>query len=327
MDTSAKSLPAISITALSKHYRLAGKSVRKAVDQLDLSIAQGQIYGLLGANGAGKTTIIKMLCGLIIPTSGHIVINGYDLARERYRAVQQIGAVLEGTRNVYWRLSAWENLLYFGRLKGCRERELRIRARQLLEELELWERRNSAVRTFSRGMQQKVAIACAVIADPSIVLLDEPTLGLDIQAARTVKDWVAKLAREQGKTVILTTHQLDIAQQLCERVAIMRHGQLLADQPLTHLLKYFREEHYQIRLRGQLSSEQAALFAPLNMSYADGESCLTGLIGNQAQLYRYLADIERLQLPLLAVQLLEPSLEEVFMRLLSAGKEVKDHVA
>ena len=135
--------------------------------------------------------------------------NGYNVAREHSIAMQQLGAVLEGTRNVYWRLTAWENLMYFGRLRGYYGKKLAIRAEQILRELDLWDRRKDLVRTFSRGMQQKVAIACSLITDPPIVLLDEPTLGLDIQASRTVKEWITLLAREQNKTVVLTTHQLD----------------------------------------------------------------------------------------------------------------------
>lgn len=141
-------------------------------------------------------------------------VNGHDVWRQRSAAVRQIGAVLEGTRNVHWPLSAWDNLIYFGHLKGMWGKKLAARAEQLLRRLALWDRRGDLVRTFSRGMQQKVAIACALTAAPPIVLLDEPTLGLDVQAARTVKDLVGRLAREQGKTVVLTTHQLDMAQEL-----------------------------------------------------------------------------------------------------------------
>jgi len=280
--------PAIRIVGLTKVYRGRNGQVTKAVDHLHLEVPRGQVFGFLGANGAGKTTTIKTLCGLIIPESGQVYVNGYQVAYERSLAMRQIGAVLEGTRNVYWRLSAWQNLLYFGRLKGCGGRELKERATRLLRELDLWERRNDPLRSFSRGMQQKVAIACALIADPPIVLLDEPTLGLDIQAALTVKAWVARLAREQGKTVVLTTHQLDIAQELCDRVAIMRRGKLLADQPLSDLLQLFKQEHYQIRLRGELAPEQAAHFQPLSLIQENGQSLLSGEIRDQQTLHDYL---------------------------------------
>ena len=207
---------AIEMISLSKTYpKRKGPPVQAVVD-LSLAIPPGQVFGFLGPNGAGKTTTIKMMCGLVTPTTGVARLNGYDVSTRRGDAMRQVGVVLEGTRSVYWRMSAWENLMYSGRLKGRRGKELKARAEWLLEELDLWDRRKDTVREFSRGMQQKVSIACALVADPPIVLLDEPTLGLDVQSARTVKEWIRRLASEQGKTVLLTTHQLDMAQELCD---------------------------------------------------------------------------------------------------------------
>src|SRR5579875_1202209 len=220
--------PAIELSGLTKRYR-RGNGWLTAVDGVTLTVPHGQVIGLLGPNGAGKTTTIKMACGLIVPSAGRIRLNGYDVGRQRSGAVRQIGAVLEGSRNVYWPLSAWQNLLYFGRLKGLRVSEIRPRAQRLLTELDLWDRRHEPVGSFSRGMQQKVAIAAALITDPPIILLDEPTLGLDVEAARTVRGWIAQLARDEGKTIVLTTHQLDVAQQLSDRVAVIRQGSIIAD--------------------------------------------------------------------------------------------------
>ena len=184
--------PAIELSGLAKRYR-RGKGWLTAVDDVTLAVPAGQVIGLLGPNGAGKTTTIKMACGLILPTAGTIRINGYDVGRERAAAVRQIGAVLEGSRNVYWPLTAWQNLMYFGRLKGLRAAEIKPRAERLLTDLGLWDRRNETVGSYSRGMQQKVAIAAALITDPPVLLLDEPTIGLDVEAARTVKDWICLL--------------------------------------------------------------------------------------------------------------------------------------
>ena len=193
------------------------------MDEITLSVLPGQVIGLLGPNGAGKTTTIKMTCGLILPTEGTIRINGYDVGRQRSHAVRQIGAVLEGSRNVYWPLSAWQNLIYFGRLKGLRTAQIRPRAQRLLTELGLWERRNETVGSYSRGMQQKVAIAAALITNPPVILLDEPAIGLDVEAARTVKDWIKHLADDKGKTVVLTTHELSNARALA-RHSVVRAG-------------------------------------------------------------------------------------------------------
>jgi ABC-2 type transport system ATP-binding protein len=312
--------PAIEIKSLSKEYG-RGQHVVQAVKNIHLTVPAGQVFGFLGANGAGKTTTIKMICGLITPTTGRICINGYDVARERAMVMRQIGAVLEGTRNIYWRLSAWQNLMYFGRLKGCPRKAMITRAERLLQELDLWDRRYDPVRLFSRGMQQKVAIACALITDPPIVLLDEPTLGLDIQAARTVKEWIARLVNEQGKTVILTTHQLDMAQELCHRVAIMRKGTLLADQPLAELLHLFRQEYYQIKVQGLLTHSLPEQYQNFTLKTDDTTTLLSGPVDQQSALYGLLSHVSQLGLPLISVERAEPNLEEVFVHLIETGRK------
>jgi ABC-2 type transport system ATP-binding protein len=307
---------AIEIDGLNKTYRGSGGRTITAVEDLSLTVPFGQIFGFLGTNGAGKTTTIKTLCGLITPTSGHILVGGYDVIHQHHMAMHQIGAVLEGTRNIYWRLSPLQNLLYFGRLKGGNGKQLKSRAEQLLRELDLWERRNDAVRTFSRGMQQKVAIACALIADPPIVLLDEPTLGLDVQSAHIVKEWILKLAHERGKTIVLTTHQLDIAQELCEQVAIISKGHLIANYPLEELLHLFSSKYYQIRVKGHISDMRHKQLSTAEVTFENGESIIRKTVNEQQELYELLEQIRITELPLLSVTCNEPNLEEIFLRLL-----------
>ena len=316
---------AIRTEGLSKTYQAQKGTAVRAVRDLNLDVPHGQVFGFLGPNGAGKTTTIKMICSLVCPTSGRAWVNGHDVWRRRGAAMRQIGAVLEGTRNVHWALSAWDNLLYFGHIKGMAGRALGQRAERLLHDLELWDRRQDLLRTYSRGMQQKVAIACALVADPPIVLLDEPTLGLDVQAARAVRELVGRLAREGGKTVVLTTHQMDLAEALCDRVAIMHHGRLIADQPVDELLELFRQEYYQIRVAGRLPTGLAAHFDGLSVAEQNGHTVLSGPIADQETLYRILGRLRELGLALLAAQRVEPDLEEVFVRLLegSAGEELK----
>lgn len=309
---------AIETVALSKVFQ-SGRRTVKAVDGLDLVVPTGQIFGFLGPNGAGKTTTVKMMCGLVTPTAGQVLLNGHDVARQRRAAMQQIGAVLEGTRNVYWRLSAWQNLMYFGRLKG-RTAALKERATQLLTDLDLWSRRDDEVRDFSRGMQQKVAIACALIADPPILLLDEPTLGLDVHASRTLKSWIQELALTKNKTVILTTHQLDVAQELCQQVAIINRGQLIANQPVNELLRLFRKQYYQIRLAGPIGGRETGWPDGVTVSEENGLTILTGAIFDQEDLYRILDRVRELGLPLISAEQVEPDLEEVFMELVGAGQ-------
>ncbi|MFI9595019.1 ATP-binding cassette domain-containing protein [Nonomuraea sp. NPDC052265] len=298
----------IEIDALTKVY---GSAQVRAVDEVSLHIPAGSVFGFLGPNGAGKTTTIKMLAGLLTPTSGRVRLGGFDVTRQRSAAMAQFGAVLEGSRNVYWTLSAWQNLMYFGRLKGMRKAGVAERAQDLLTDLGLWERRHDKVGGFSRGMQQKVAIAVALIAGPPIVLLDEPTLGLDVEATRTVKGWIAEQARELGTTVLLTTHQLDVAEELCDRVAVMRQGRLVADLPTRELLARFRErDRYEIRVEGA---------APPGFDAVTREDVTTisVRVNDPGEVYEVVERLRAQGAVLESLTQVQPDLEDVFLALVS----------
>ena len=307
--------PAIELDGLAKTYG-RGSTARVAVRPTTLSVPWGEVIGLLGPNGAGKTTIIKMICGLVSPTGGAVRLGGWDVATQRSQAVRLIGAVLEGSRNVYWPLSAWENLLYFGRLKGLRGAEIRPRAERLLRDLDLWERRDETVGSYSRGMQQKVAVAAALITDPPILLLDEPTIGLDVESARTFKDWIAHLAADEGKTIVLTTHQLPVAQELAGRIAVIRTGEIIADLPTTELLARHAEDRYQVRLAGRLDGLTDALPAGTESRRDGGQTRVRLPDDDPAALYALLDRLRDTDATLIAVEKAQPTLEEVFVRLL-----------
>ncbi|MGS2642871.1 ATP-binding cassette domain-containing protein [Streptosporangium sp. LJ11] len=305
-------VPAIEIRGLTKVY---GGSDKKAVDDVSLSVPAGTVFGFLGPNGAGKTTTIKVLAGLLSPTSGEVLLNGFDVTRRRAAAMEQFGAVLEGSRNVYWTLSAMQNLVYFGRLKGMRTAEARSRGEELLKGLGLWDRKDEKVGGYSRGMQQKVAIAAALMADPPIVLLDEPTIGLDVEATRTVKEWVHALSTEQGKTILLTTHQMDVVEQLCERVAVIRKGKVVTDLPTERLLAGARQrDKYEIRIEG----DGEGLSLPDGFVVTPGEetTLITGRLDDPQDLYPL---VERLRVRGIVLQSLtqvQPELEDVFLDLI-----------
>jgi ABC-2 type transport system ATP-binding protein len=317
-DDLAGGRPAIELSSLTKRYR-RGKGWFTAVDNVTLSVPPGQVIGLLGPNGAGKTTTIKMACGLIVPTAGTIRLNGYDVGRRRADAVRQIGAVLEGSRNVYWPLTAWQNLMYFGRLKGLRGDEIRPRAERLLAGLGLWDRRDETVGSYSRGMQQKVAIAAALITDPPILLLDEPTIGLDVEAARTVKDWIAHLAAGEGKTIVLTTHQLPIVQELADRIAVIRGGEIIADLPTAELLSRFAEDRFEVRAAGPRSGLAGKLPAGARAEADSGTTRVVLRDADQGRLHDFLDDLRASGVPLLSVAQAQPDLEEIFLRLIGSG--------
>lgn len=308
-------VPAIELSSLTKRYG-RGPEAFTALDAVSLSVPAGQVIGLLGPNGAGKTTTIKMIAGLIAPSSGSVRVGGCDVARERAAAVRQIGAVLEGSRNIYWPLSAWENLLYFGRLKGLRKSEIAPRAERLLGELGLWDRRRQPVGGFSRGMQQKVAVAAALITDPPVILLDEPTLGLDVEAARTFKDWVARLAAEEAKTIVLTTHQLDVAQELAGRIAVIRAGRVIADLPTAELLARYAEDRFEVTVAAPPEAFRVTLPEGARSDVEAGVTRVTLPHIDTAGLYSFLDQLQDAHAPLVSVRRAQPDLEEVFIRLL-----------
>ncbi len=306
---------ALEIRSLSKQFFKGLRGSVEVVKRLNLTVPKGQILGFLGPNGAGKTTTIKMICGLVTPTKGVIRVNGFDVRRQRQRAMGQIGAVLEGARNIYWRLTAWQNLIYFGKMKGIFGSYLEKRAQQLLEELDLWDVRHDPVRFFSRGMQQKVAVACALIADPPIVLLDEPTLGLDTKATRAIEGWIEDLTHKQQKTVLLTMHQLDIAEKVCDRVAFINKGQLIANQTIDEWLRLLPRDRYQVRLKGKIAKTELQKYTAWGITHDGSDTLLTGKISDQQTLLQLLQALHTHRFRILSFQLLEPSLEDIFIAL------------
>ncbi|MEW6672131.1 MAG: ABC transporter ATP-binding protein [Thermodesulfobacteriota bacterium] len=230
---------------LTKEFKgLLNRKRLVAVDDVSLRIDKGEIVGLLGVNGAGKTTLLKMICGLLLPTRGEVLINGRSLQHNRAEALERIGAVLEGSRNSLWSLTVKQNLTYFGHLKNTHGKPLRDRGDELLRFFELEKKKNEVVKNLSKGMKQKLAIILAFISDPELILLDEPTLGLDIHTAALVKKRIVDLARKQGKTIFLTTHQIEIVEEICDRVAIIHQGRLLAFEKTEILLGNMGQDHY-----------------------------------------------------------------------------------
>jgi len=198
-----------------------------AVDQISFAIRQGEIFGLLGPNGAGKTTTIKMLCTLLEPTSGTATVNGYDVVRQASQVRQNLGAVLTGERSIYWKLTGRENLEYFAALYHLPASVAKLRINELLERLDLTKRADELVERYSSGMKQRIAIAKALLASPPVILLDEPTIGLDPQSARNLRELMLDFKRE-GATLLLTTHYMEEADLLCDRIGIVDQGKVIA---------------------------------------------------------------------------------------------------
>nr|MDO8119031.1 ATP-binding cassette domain-containing protein [Candidatus Sigynarchaeota archaeon] len=197
-----------------------------AVDGITLAVEKGEIFSLLGPNGAGKTTAINILCGLLHPTSGFVKVNGFDVSRQLHRIKPLIGLCPQEP-SVFPYLTGQENIELFGHLYGLKSRQVTERTKLLLKNLFLEEHANRLVQKYSGGLVRRVSIAVALVHDPEIAFLDEPTVALDPQARRAVWDFIRDL-KNQGKTILLTTHYMEEAEQLSDRVAIIDHGQIIA---------------------------------------------------------------------------------------------------
>src|SRR5438132_5451414 len=204
-----------------------------AVDHLSLIVQQGEIFGLLGPNGSGKTTTINMISGLSVPSKGSVRVMGYDVRHHARQVRRLLGSIPQETA-LYEELTAWDNMDFHADLFGVARQEKKERIVRLLELVQLLDRKASRVSTFSGGMKRRLAIARALLHDPLLVYLDEPTLGVDVQARRAIWDYCLSL-RDQGKTVLITTNYLEEAQALCERLAIIDHGKLITVDSPDHL--------------------------------------------------------------------------------------------
>lgn len=229
---------AISIEGLSKFY-----DDFLALDNLSLKVERGEDVALLGPNGAGKTTTLKLLCGLIRPSSGTTYIDGDNILEEREQAVSKLGVILE-TPEFYPFFTPRETLSYLGKLRGMDESELKSRTDEVIELVKLGDWIDVKIEKFSRGMKQRLAIAQALLHDPPILILDEPSLGLDPRGIADIRD-ILKEARKK-KTVFLASHFLNEVAQICDKAVMIDHGKLLAHESISNLKKKYRsfEEAY-----------------------------------------------------------------------------------
>ena len=252
--------PIIQVHNLHKTYKKRKTNeVVQAVSDVSFNVYPGEILGLLGPNGAGKTTTIKMICGLLRQDSGTITIKRIDTKTDRLKALRHISAVLEGNRNLYWRLSVRENLEYFAGNRGQSKRDVKEKIDKLLVDFHLKDKENELVNRLSRGMQQKLAIAVALLANTDVMLLDEPTLGIDVETSYEVRDILKNIVKEHNKTIIISSHDMDVIQDICERTVIINQGRIVTNDRIENLLKLFEVRTYKLTLGKELTAEQSHL--------------------------------------------------------------------
>ncbi len=300
---------AISVHNLTKRY-----GDITAVDNISFEVKQGEIFGFLGPNGAGKTTTIRILTCIIKPDEGKATIMGHDIEKEPLQAKQIMGIVPEMS-NAYIDLSAWNNLMLIGELYGVPKKQRAERAKRLLEKFGLYDRRNQLVRDFSKGMKQRLILCMALINEPTILFLDEPTSGLDVESAKIIREMIVEL-NNTGTTVFLTTHNMEEANKLCHRIAIINHGKIAAiDTP----------EKLRVKSSG-LQSIEASFDYLVNMDDLAKIPCIKQVekMGDKIKFYtsdtnealNRIMDYARSHgLKIITLNTLAPSLEEVFLKL------------
>ncbi len=306
---------AISTRGLTRHF--AGLV---AVEGLDLEVHRGEVFGLLGPNGAGKTTTVRMLTALVAPTSGTAMVAGLHLGREDAAIRRRVGLLTEAP-GLYERLPVQFNLEVFARLYEVPERDVSGRVERLLRLLGLWERRRDPAGTLSKGMKQKVAIARALLHEPEVLFLDEPTAALDPEAARMVRDFIAEL-RAEGRTILLCTHNLDEADRLCDRIGVLRQRLIRVDTP----------EHLRRALYGRAVRVQLRRVRPEHLQVVQALPFIRAVREEGQSLWVQLDDPEEAN-PLLVRRLIEAgaevqfvqeekhSLEQVYLDLIREEKE------
>lgn len=227
----------IEVRQLTKNFKDKKRGIISAVNNVSFICRPGQIYGLLGANGAGKTTALRMLATLLRPTSGSATLLGHDVVTAAREVRANVGFLAASTA-LYGRLTAREMIRYFGQLNGLDDAEIHLRTARLADQLDMHEFLDRRCEKFSTGMKQKTSIARTLIHDPAVMIFDEPTLGLDVMAARAIVRFVRD-CRDRGKTVIYSTHVMSEVEKLCDRIGVIHDGRLLAEGTLQEL----REQH------------------------------------------------------------------------------------
>ncbi|WP_304676810.1 ABC transporter ATP-binding protein [uncultured Lactobacillus sp.] len=297
----------LSVANVSKTYK---KATKDAVSNVSFTVDKGDIVAFLGPNGAGKTTTLKMILNLVSPDKGKIFFKENEITNNSTTLLKNTGTLLEGSKNMFWSLSPIENFIYWGGQRGLRKEVARQKGLALLEQFDLLDKKDISITKLSRGMQQIVGICCAMIADPSLLVLDEPTLGLDLSATQIMISNLKRLACN-GVGILVTTHQLDFAQKIANKILLINHGKLVFSDSIKSSLDYLNK---QIIMDLNLSR-------PLNLEETAGLVCYCNLVSQDCNSYQliikkqeYLPKVLSLlgRLPIIKIQTKTRGLEEIF---------------
>ncbi|MGQ9479458.1 MAG: ATP-binding cassette domain-containing protein [Thermoproteota archaeon] len=317
--------PAVRTIGLTRIFKRKRSEVVTAVEDVNIEVEEGEIFGLLGPNGAGKTTLIKILCTLLLPTRGKAYVHGYDVEKEYRRIRRIINMVSGGEYSGYGMLTVRENLWFFSQLYGLEGEEARRRIGNLIESLSMQDFADVRLNRISTGMFQKFHLARGMINNPKILFLDEPTLGLDVAAAREIRRYVKHWVEEDtGRTVLLTTHYMAEAEELCGRVAIIHRGKIIAlGTPRELREKASSEEVFELECKSSEALEQVVRsIQGVKASWKHDPE--TGI--SRARVVLIGKDIEDVVktlvnngVSIVSVRRTIPTLEDVFLKLVGVG--------
>lgn len=323
--------PAVETKSLTRVFnpkkKKEGKSV-KALDSVDLRIERGELFGLLGPNGAGKTTLLKILSTLLLPTSGKAYVAGFDVEKDFQEVRKRINMVSGGEISGYGLLTVRENLWMFTQFYGMKSAVAFKQIDSMLELFGMVDKKNEKVRTLSTGMRQKMNVIRGFVTDPDILFLDEPTLGLDVNASRVIRDYIVEwVEKKPDKTVLLTTHYMAEADQLCDRVAIIDDGKILAcDAPDT--LKRLVKTSTMLKIDVTLLKNKSVLDkipGVEKFTYTDDPASnltsLKFLLQDESAVSDIVSEIVHSGAKILALRKTEPTLEDVFIKMVGKGFE------
>ncbi len=305
---------AIIVKNLKKYF----KNV-KAVDDISFEVGYGELFALLGQNGAGKSTTIRILTNLAVPTSGHIEVTGYNVLKDPTNVRKNIGLVAEKII-LYDNLTAMENIRFFGRLYGMKDTVIEERSEKFLKLFDIWNFKDMLISKMSTGMKQKINLARALVPDPKIIFLDEPTLGLDPVSTKHIRDFIVGL-REEGRTIVYTTHVLhDVELMNVDKVAIMRKGKIVSIGTLNEIKKHFKKAEIV-----EMETDKTLSPNDINGKIIEQEG---GYIKVQVEdLNRFMKDIARLNVQVRSFKSLEPSLEDIYVEISEGNTPEKSEMA
>jgi len=299
-----------------------------ALDRVDMEIKAGELFGLLGPNGAGKTTLIKILCTLLLPTSGTAKVAGFDVTKDALPIRTRINMVSGGETSGYGLLTTRENIWMFSQFYGVSSKSAKEKVDELLHTFGLWDKRNAKVRTLSSGQRQKMNMIRGFVTDPEILFLDEPTLGLDVNASRVIREYVMDWVRKnKGKTTLLTTHYMMEADEMCDRLAIIDNGAILAvDTPGNLKRRLKKETTFRIEVDPLKNTNVfKTMVGVKNFSLtSDGGaslSKLTFILEDEAAVSDIVSEVVKQGSKIHYLQKSEPTLEDVFVSMVGRSLE------